>query len=279
MSAFDFDTEKILGLKNRVVYIEGNLTVDTDKLPLMGLLSRAYAEEGCKAYADLVVPHDLVIDDNNADEYSSFTNFLVRGNVSTYRAGGDSSPIYGAMGVYWERRNEFYELLKTIDDNTPQLLLQLLYVSVFSRYEYAIIQNILSFSKYRMGNIVAFFNSSRLTNRKFKEIIKENIPDRIKEIKYMAAIRQSIYAGNIPFVENLISVILNQSIKMPPSLESGYEIRNSIVHRVGCDVNGYFVDIAKADVELVAKDMDEFTDNLTNLFHKREMEICQSRSI
>ena len=270
MGTFDFNTENILGLKNKIVYIEGDLIIDTDKLPLIGFQSAAFVGEECKEYATRVVQGDLIINDSNVDEYSSFTDFLAKGDIIQYKGGDDNLPYQlGMNDVYWKRRNEFYEILETVDENTPQLLLQLLYVSIFSRYEYSIINNLLYFSLHDMENIVKFFKSQKVSA--LNKLIKGDLPDRIKEMEYMSFIRKCISLGDSCFVKNLIFYLLVVDVNIPSSFGKGYKIRNAIVHRAGCELNGCIISIDKKDLVSMSKEIDEFSDYISKLFHDNEM--------
>ena len=132
---FEFDTDNILELNNDIVYVEGNLIIDTDKLPLIRAQSMCYADPSNKQYANNIILEDLRINDNNADEYSPFTIFIVTGDIIFYKV--FSFPYdMGGIVAYKNSKREFDDILKSVDEQTPELLKSLLYVSIFSRYEF-----------------------------------------------------------------------------------------------------------------------------------------------
>lgn len=87
----------------------------------------------------------------------------------------------------------------------------------------------------------------------------------------MGHIRGNVYAGNPKFMRELLFAVLDVKIEFPESFTEGYEIRNSIVHRAGCDSNGYPIHLTKEDVQNIANVIDGFTDYITNLFHEDEL--------
>lgn len=267
-------TENPLELENNIVYIEGNLIIDTNKLPLIGIQSMCNANESYERYATKIVRKDLYITDDNVNEYSSFTCFIAKGDIISYECSDDDLPYpFGNADIYSERKREFYQLLDSIEENTSQLMLQMLYISVFSRYEYSVIMNVLYTFQYKTKEIDEFF-VKRHKNQVRK--IKDNTPDRIKEFLYMGYIRSNVYAGNPQFMRELLLAILNVKVEFPESFTEGYEIRNSIVHRAGCDSNGYPICLTKENVISIANIIDRFTDYITNLFHEDEMKRMNS---
>lgn len=274
MEPLDIDTSNILEFSNNIVYIEGNLVVDTDKLPLIGMQSMCFADEEYKQYATNVISGDLRITDENVNEYSSFTNFIVKGDYISHVCLDENLPYpWGNVDVYEDRKREFYQLLDKVDENTPQLMIQMLYASVFSRYEYSVIQNILFSFQYKMKEIDVFFTKE---NKNQIRRIKPNTPDRIKEFLYMEHIRGHIYAGDANFVRRMLFNILKVNIEFPEELSDGYKIRNSIVHRAGCNLNGYPIYLKKEDVLDIANIIDGFTDKIFNLFREDAMKQINS---
>ena len=82
--SYSIDTNNPLEFKNNIVYIDGNLIVDTAKLPLIGMQSMCHVDENYKQYATKEIDGNLRITDENADEYSSFTSFIVTGDIVSY---------------------------------------------------------------------------------------------------------------------------------------------------------------------------------------------------
>lgn len=272
--SYSIDTNNPLEFKNNIVYIDGNLIVDTAKLPLIGMQSMCHVDENYKQYATKEIDGNLRITDENADEYSSFTSFIVTGDIVSYKSLDDNLPYpFGNMDICADRKKDFYELLNYTDKDLPQLLLQMLYVSVFSMYEYTIIMHVLHAFRYKMKEIDNFFMRKRKNEI---EGIKANTPDRIKEFLYIAHIRGKVYVGNSKFMKELLFAILNEQIEYPEALSEGYQIRNSIVHRAGCNLNGYPINLTKADVLDIANVIDHFTSAISDLFRKDEMKHVNS---
>lgn len=277
MIGFDLNmhTENPLNLKHNIVYIEGNLIVDTDRLPIIGLQSMCYADDSYKQYANCIIENDLLINDDNVMEYSSFTTFIAKFDIVYYKGGGADLPFpIGEIKVYEERWNEFCQLLESVNDDSPQLLLQSLYASVFSRYEYAVMLEVLYFLKYRQNEIISFFKKKRST--KLGSIADSDIPDGEKELEIMSYIRENIYAGNAQFIKDLFQAILDESIEIPDSLQGGYKKRNSIVHRAGCDTYGYPIVFTKEDIKSISNDIDGFTSYLRHKCRSTEMKWVDS---
>ncbi len=270
----NINTDNPLKLNNNVVFIEGSLIVDTNKLPLIGLQSMCYANDSYKQYANRIIHDNLLINDKNVIEYSSFTTFITQGDIIYYKEGDSNLPFpIGEINVYKEKLDEFNILLKKVDDNSPQLLLQSLYVSVFSRYEYAIMLEVLFFLKYKLKSIISFFKKEKsILNR----LINNELPDGEKESKIMSFIRENIYAGNIRFTKDLLQTILDKQIEIPTSLKDGYIKRNSIVHRAGCNSDGIPIEVKKKDIETISKDTEGFINYLINSRYSLEMQWVDS---
>lgn len=121
----DNNIDNPLHLENPIVYVDGTLKVDTDKLPDINMYSACYIERAPKnAY---VVNGNLTINDDNAIQYSTFTLFFAKGDIVFYRTPKES--------VYESSKEDFDKILDSVDENTPPLMLNLLYVSIFSRFE------------------------------------------------------------------------------------------------------------------------------------------------
>lgn len=270
----NINTDNPLNLNNNVVFIEGNLIVDTNKLPLIGLQSMCYADDSHKRYANRIIHEDLLINDKNVIEYSLFTTFIAQGDIVYYKESDNRLPFpIGEINVYKERVDEFNILLEKLDDNLPQLLLQSLYVSVFSRYEYAIMLAVLFFLKYKLNGIISFFKKEKST---LNRLIKSELPDGEKEYKIMSYIREHIYAGNIRFTKDLLQTILDKQIEVPASLKDGYINRNSIVHRAGCNSDGIPIVIKKDDIQSISEDFECFIDHLIDICQSLEMQWVDS---
>lgn len=267
----NINTDNPLHLQHNIVFVGGNLKVHTDKLPLIGMQSMGFADDSYRknACGNNIIENDLVINDDNAIEYSSFTTFIIKGDIIYYEVGDANLPFpIGETDVYEERRKDFYQLLESVNDDSPQLLLQLLYTSIFSRFEYAVIQNVLYFLRYKQGEIFSFFKGEKPSE--LKQLVSSDIPDGEKELNLMSIIRENIYAGNIRFLKKLFLTVFDESIEALATLNDGYLKRNSIVHRAGCDKYGYPMIITKEELRSMAKTVDEFTTYLNDMCRSAE---------
>ncbi len=254
---FEFDTDNILELNNDIVYVEGNLIIDTDKLPLIRAQSMCYADPSNKQYANNIILEDLRINDNNADEYSPFTIFIVTGDIIFYKV--FSFPYdMGGIVAYKNSKREFDDILKSVDEQTPELLKSLLYVSIFSRYEFRIINMI----------IYIFLNDPKVLPNASKKIKSfRDIPDRLKVLKLLQDLRKE-RVGHTSFKEGLLCALIGKSMCVPKSIQEGYNVRNSIVHRDGYDAEGIKVIISKNDILHMSSEVDLWISQIETCLQK-----------
>lgn len=214
-------TDNPLKLEKPIIYVEGNLIIDTDKLPDINMYSACYVERAPKnAY---VINGDLTINDDNAIQYSTFTLFFAKGDIQSYRTPKES--------VYESSKEDFDKLMETVDENTPPLMLNLLYVSIFARFEMFMQQLALQWIRFYTNRIVDLL-AKVVYDDKYKSIPY----DGKKEEKVIDAIKKATLS-NEPS-RKLLHILFGNEVRIPQEIQEGYEIRNDIMHRDGFRMNG-----------------------------------------
>lgn len=245
------------GFQNNIVYIHGNLTIDTDKFSGMGIYTIVNASELYAKYADKVILGDLTIDDSNVIDYSAFTSFITKGDIIQTK-NGDCPDATNA------RKMEFLEMVNNVDENTPLLFFQLLYVYVFSFYEASIANNLIHISKFKDVEIASFLKK----RNKFNELIKSEMPDGIKELKIYEYMRSHFNTMDKKFTKALFFDVFNEDVSIPEKMSKGYSIRNSIVHRSGCHPDGQVIYVNKADILDIYNEVCVFLNRLNDIFNR-----------
>lgn len=265
-----FSTDNLLNLKNNIVFIEGTVVVETDKLSLLRE-AIASASDEYKKYASKIIKGNLTINDENVDDYSSFTIFIATGDIIYSTEGILDYPetLDDAYNLYIESGNEFRKALGDLKDDIPDCLIRSLYAGVFPKYEFYLINILMIYFVIKEKDIVALIN-------KLKKAINspeiELDSDRIKEIKYREFIREGIFAGNPQNVKKLFNFVFGIDQTIPDEIKEGYAIRNSIAHRDGHNSKGEKISISKKDVENISNSLDAFVKEFTQKLKEKEEE-------
>ena len=214
-------TDNPLKLEKPIIYVEGSLIVDTDKLPEINIYSECFVERAPKnAY---VVHGDLTINDENAIQYSTFTLFFAKGDIVFYRT--PKEPVYESS------KEDFDKIMETVDENTPPLMLNLLYVSIFARFEMFMQQLALQWIQFHTEEIVKYL-AKVVKEKKYKNIRY----DGEREIEIIQSIR-SATLSNTPS-QQLLQLLFGDEVSLPDDIQKGYTIRNDIMHRDGYRIDG-----------------------------------------
>lgn len=213
-------TDNPLKLEKPIIYVEGNLIIDTDKIPFIHISSACNVKRAPKdAY---IVNSDLTINNENAIQYSTFTLFLAKGEIVFY--------CQNKVSKYESSEKEFEEIMATVDEHTPQLILNLLYASIFSRFEMYMQQLAWQWIQFHTEEIVKLF--ANVDSKKYQRIPY----DGMKGIKVIECIKKATLS-NEPS-RNLLHILFGNEVRIPQEIQEGYEIRNDIMHRDGFRMNG-----------------------------------------
>ncbi|MDD6079332.1 MAG: hypothetical protein PUC85_04040 [bacterium] len=213
-------TDNPLKLEKPIIYVDGSLIVNTDKLPEINIYSACYVERAPKnAY---VINGDLTINDENAIQYSTFTLFFAKEDIVFYRT--PKEPVYESS------KEDFDKIMETVDENTPPLMLNLLYVSIFARFEMFMQQLALQWVKLYTKEIVKLL--AKIDSKK----LQQSTYDGEKEAMVINAIKKATLS-NEPS-RKLLHILFGNEVRIPQEIQEGYEIRNDIMHRDGFRMNG-----------------------------------------
>ena len=241
-------------LENHVIYVDGTMYVDTDKFPNIGIQSKAYVTEFPTCAH--VIDGDLFITDINYKYFSSFTVFLAKGDI-VFRTNPKNE------NKYISSQHEFDEIMKTVTENTPQLMLRLLYVSIFSRFEMYMIQIAKNWSAFKLSEL-ASINNIQMKNP------HNDCTDHQREEKFFESILKGSFTPKT--AGKLIYAITKTNIHIPESLKNGLDIRNDIVHRDGYDVKNKPIVVQIGNIHSMDQEVRNFLDQVDKILNQ---EICQ----
>lgn len=214
-------TDNPLKLEKPIIYVDGSLIVNTDKLPEINIYSACYVERAPKnAY---VINGDLTINDENAIQYSTFTLFFAKEDIVFYRT--PKEPVYESS------KEDFDKIMETVDENTPPLMLNLLYVSIFARFEMFMQQLALQWIMLEKKIIVK--KISKVVNT---EEYKNIYYDGKKEIEVIRSLRTARLDYNQ--FQVLLQILFDGEVSIPENIQKGYKKRNDIMHRDGYRICG-----------------------------------------
>lgn len=254
----DNNTDNPLHLENPIVYVDGTLIVDTDKLPDINMYSACCVERAPKnAY---VVNGDLTINDDNAIQYSTFTLFFAKGDIVFYRTPKESA--------YESSKEDFDKILDSVDENTPPLMLNLLYVSIFARFEMFMQQLALQWVKLYTKEIVKLL--AKIDSKKFRQ----STYDGEKEAMVINAIKKATLS-NAPSRE-LLNLLFGDEVRIPEEIQKGYEIRNDIMHRDGFQMNGEKILLPVDKVRSTEKALLCFLDQISQANGRKNVRLLQA---
>ena len=251
-------TDNPLKLEKPIIYVEGSLIVDTDKLPDINMYSACYVERAPKnAY---VVHGDLTINDENAIQYSTFTLFFAKGDIVFYRT--PKEPVYESS------KEDFDKIMETVDENTPPLMLNLLYASIFARFEMFMQQLALQWIQFHTEEIAKLL--ANVDSKKYQRIQY----DGMKGMKVIESIKKATLS-NEPS-RNLIHILFGDEVRIPQEIQEGYEIRNDIMHRDGFRMNGEKVLLPVDKVRNTEKPLLSFLDQISQANGRKNARLLQA---
>lgn len=251
-------TDNPLKLENPIVYVEGNLIIDTDKLPFIHVSSKCYVERIPQgAY---VVDGDLTITDDNVSQYSAFTLFLAKEEIVSYRT--------NKVLEYESSEKEFEEIMAAVDEHTPQLILNLLYASLFSRFEMYMQRLAWKWIQFQTEDIVKLL--ANVDSKKY-----QHIPyDGMKGMKVIESIKKAILSNDPS--RKLLHLLFEDEVRIPQEIQEGYDTRNDIMHRDGHRMNGDKVLLPIDKVRSTGQALLSFLDQINQANDRKSARLLQA---
>lgn len=213
---------------NEIVNVCGNVIVKTDKPLFMNDSTTA----GYTGDFDIgkTIEGDLVIDDDNVDQYSSVSIFRVRGDLFCYNAHDENRLLYPSdiHELYVNGRKEYNGILSRFSDFDPQRLLRTLYLGIFPMYENFMINALLLFFPKNPYDII---RNIKIGDDIIDNELKKSLTDSEKEVFYRSRIRKGAFVSNGGTMNHFLRDVFRSGMKFPKDIESYYAIRNNIAHR------------------------------------------------